>query len=299
MSHFAFITKNHLNPAYGGALLGARLVAARHGLEVRHAAPQEPDSVEEQRALVARSIAERPAAMVLLPAHATGLNDAIAQVNAAGIPLFLVVSEPTAGRWVSYISTDSERMAHDVAMALLAQLPADARVAIIDGHPGSITTPERHRGFASALQRFPGMTLVDSVPGDYQFAPGRVAALQLLQRHARLDGLLAANDLMAMGALQAFAETGRRVPMVSINGTPDAVAAVRREQLHATASFNTYRFGCLAAEAVARHLRGEAVPPRIVLPADIIDAGNAAEWDIPYERRVPPDWAATLAAIPS
>ena len=143
VSHFAFITKNHLNPAYGGALLGARLVAARHGLEVRHAAPQ--------RALVARSIAERPAAMVLLPAHATGLNDAIAQVNAAGIPLFLVVSEPTAGRWVSYIGNDSELMANDVALAMLERLPADARVAIIDGHPGSITTPERHRGFAAAL----------------------------------------------------------------------------------------------------------------------------------------------------
>lgn len=296
MTTVAVITKNHTNPAYQGALVGARSAAARFGLQIRHSAPQTPDDVEQQCALVRQAIEAKPAAIVLLPAHATGVNEVVREVNEAGIPLFLFVSEPTAGRWLSFVATDSEQMAFELAMHLLPGLAADAKVAIIDGHPGSITTPQRHRGFVRALARFPRMQLVDAVSGQYQHAPGREAAHELLRRHARLDAMLVANDLMAMGALEALQETGRQASVVSINGTPDAIAAVRSGRLVATASFNTHRFGCLALEAVGRHLRGEAVPRQIMLPADIIDSDNAAAWDIPYEQRTPPEWDRVVAA---
>ncbi|MCE3271364.1 MAG: uncharacterized protein K0S57_1761 [Ramlibacter sp.] len=296
MEHLRIITKNHTNPAYGGALVGARTVAARMGCTLDHRAPQTPDSPEEQSALVREAVAARPDAIVLLPAHATLVNDAIAQVNAAGIPLVLFVSEPTAGHWVGFIGSDDTRMAAALAHAVLRKLRPDAQVAFIDGHPGSITTPQRRRGFEEALAQYPGMRLVEAVSGMYQHDPGREAALALLARHERLDAILCANDLMALGALEAFTITGRSMPMASINGTPDAIAQVRAGRLVATASFNTHRFGCLAVEMTVRHLRGQPVPRRIDLAPDIIDAGNAAAWDIPYEQRPCPDWDQVVAA---
>ncbi len=296
MQHVSIITKNHTNPAYGGALVGIRAVAARMGVTIDHSAPETPDSPTEQCALVDAAIARRPDAIVLLPAHATAVNEAIARINAAGIPLVLFVSEPTAGQWLGFVGSDDTRMAADLADAVLRRLPADAKVAFIDGHPGSITTPQRRRGFELALARYPGMRLVEAASGFYQHAPGREAALGLLARHADLDALLVANDLMAMGALEALASTGRALPMASINGTPDAIAAVRAGRLVATASFNTHRFGCLSLEMAVRHLRGQPVPRRIVLPADIIDSGNAAAWDQPYEARTCPDWDRVTAA---
>lgn len=295
MEHLRIITKNHTNPAYGGALVGARAVANRMGCTLDHVAPQVADSPGEQSRLVERAIADRPDAIVLLPAHATGVNDAIARVNAAGIPLILFVSEPTAGQWVGFVGSDDTRMAASLAHAFLPRLRPDARVAILDGHPGSITTPLRRRGFEQALATHPGMQLVDVIAGDYQHAPGRDAARTLLARHARLDAILSANDLMAMGALEAFAQQGRSVPMVSINGTPDAIAQVRAGRLAATASFNTHHFGCLVVEMALRHLRGEQVPRRIDLSPDIIDAHNAAAWDKPYEMRQCPDWDQVVA----
>lgn len=296
LKHIRIITKNHTNPAYGGALVGARAVATRMGCQLDLRAPQVPDSPEEQSALLDEAIAERPDAIVLLPAHATEVNAAIARVNAAGIPLVLFVSEPSAGEWVGFVGSDDQRMAADLAHAVLRQLPADAKVAFIDGHPGSITTPQRRRGFEQALEQYPAMRLVEAVSGYYQHAQGRQAALALLSRHAELDAILVANDLMAMGALDAFDATGRRMPMASINGTPDAIAAVRAGRLTATASFNTHRFGCLVVEMALRHLRGEPVPRRVLLAPDIIDARNAAEWDKPYEARTCPDWAQVVAA---
>lgn len=77
MRHVAVIAKNHTNPAYGGALFGVRSVAAKFGYEVRHSAPQKADDIDEQAELIARAIAEKPAAIVLIPAHETKLGGSI------------------------------------------------------------------------------------------------------------------------------------------------------------------------------------------------------------------------------
>lgn len=295
MTHIALILKNHTNPAYAGALFGARAVAERFGYGVRHCAPQAPDDIPEQAALIAAAIAERPAAIVLLPAHESRLGESINDIDRAGIPLFTLVGEPHHGNRVCHVGSDDIRLTREVAAKVLSRLPSGARVAIMDGHPDSITTPKRHQGFLDALAGFPDVALVESVTGYFQSAPARQAALGLLARHQRLDGLLVANDLMAMGVLQALEQTGRELLMASVNGTPDAVAAIRQGRLVASASFNTLGFGCLAAEAAARFLRGERVPRRIVLPADIIDATNCEQWDKPYEARPRPQWETTVA----
>ena len=56
------------------------------------------------------------------------------------------------------------------------------------------------------------------------------------------------------------------------------------------------RFVYIGMEAAPRFVRGETVPRRIVLPADVIDETNWAAWDKPYEARPFPDWVSTVAA---
>lgn len=296
MRHVALIAKNHTNPAYGGALFGTRTIAERFGYEVRHSAPQKPDDIEEQTALIAQAIDAKPTAILLIAAHETKLTAAIRAINRARIPLVSLVGEPREGEWICHVGSDDVRLTREVAVRALQRLAPGAQVAIMDGHPDSITTPKRHCGFLEALAQFPQLRLAESASGDFQTAPARQAALGLLTRHPHLAAMLVANDLMAMGVLQALEETGRKLLMVSVNGTPDAVNAVRQGQLLATASFNTLAFGCLGMEAAARTLRGQPVPRRIVLPADIIDEMNWAAWDRPYEARERPDWDATVAA---
>ena len=296
MKHVAFIAKNHTNPAYGGALFGVRAVAERFGYEVRHGAPEKPDDIAQQAVLIEQAIDAKPAAILLIAAHETKLTPAIRAINRARIPLVSLVGEPREGEWICHVGSDDVRLTREVAARALQRLAPGAEVAIMDGHPDSITTPKRHRGFREALEQFPRLRLAASAHGDFQSAPARKAALALLAAHPRLAAMLVANDLMAMGVLQALEETGRKLLLVSINGTPDAVAAIRDGRLLATASFNTLRFGCLAMEAAARTLRGQPVPRRIVLPADIIDDTNWAAWDRPYEARERPDWDATVAA---
>jgi ribose transport system substrate-binding protein len=51
---------------------------------------------------------------------------------------------------------------------------------------------------------------------------------ELLSAEARIDGVLAANDAMALGALDAMREAGRPLSIVGINATPEAWRRSRR-----------------------------------------------------------------------
>ena len=62
----------------------------------------------------------------------------------------------------------------------------------------------------------------------------------------------------------------------------------------ATVDFDAMSMACIATEAALRHLRGESVPSRIMLPVQIVDASNYANWDRPYAERDCPSWAEVM-----
>ena len=65
----------------------------------------------------------------------------------------------------------------------------------------------------------------------------------------------------------------------------------------ATANFDAMAMSEIATEAAARHLRGEKVPAEIILPVQVIDAGNCATWNVPFEARSIPNWDAVIQAV--
>jgi ribose transport system substrate-binding protein len=46
----------------------------------------------------------------------------------------------------------------------------------------------------------------------------------------------------------------------------------------------------IATEAAVRHLRGETIPAEIMLPVQVVDAGNCAAWNAPFAARPSPVW---------
>jgi len=108
---------------------------------------------------------------------------------------------------------------------------------------------------------------------------------------ARIDGVLAANDAMALGALDAMREAGRPLSIVGINATPEGVAAIKAGELLASAAFDAMKLACLGVQAALRALGGERVPAEILLPVEVVDHSNCGVWDLPYTERSLPDWA--------
>ena len=292
----AVFPKNRVNPAYAAARLGADRVAARFGASVIHYVPQQPDNAEEQAAQVEAALLERPDAIVLTPVHPTRIDAALEQVVTAGIPLFGFISDLPAQPWRSFAGSDDRKLAEALATDVFARLSGEGTVVFVQGSFDSKTAIDRAAGFADAAARFPGIRVAGTCEGRYDFAVARVAVNDLLRRVAHIDAVIAANDMMALGAIAALREAGRTALVAGINAIPEAIKAIRRGEMVATADFNAMNLAAIATECALRHLGGEVVPRRVMLPVRIIDAGNAVLWDAPFEDRPQIAWADAVGA---
>ncbi len=281
----AVFTKNFSNPAYAAARLGAERAAALFGAEVQHFVPQTPDDPEQQGALIADALATRPDAFVFTPVHPTRIDAALARVQAAGIPLFGFVNEHPAARYLAYCGASDAQLASDIAEHLFTHLQDRGDVVIVEGPAESVTSIERVHAFEAAARRHPGIRIVGRCSGGYQREPARDAFAALLDGLPKIDAVLAANDIMAIGVLDALQAADRRAAVVGVNAIPQAVAAIRDGRMLATGDFNAMQMCFTATECALRHLRGEAVPARVDLPVAIVDRHNAARWDLPYAER--------------
>lgn len=287
----AVFTKNRTNPGYQAARIGAERTAKRLGASVSHYVPEQPDNVQEQIELIGRAIGERPDAVLFVPVHQTAVNDAILKFDAAKIPLFNLITKTTAGQRVCFVGSDDRALAMNVARRLFEKLSGRGDIVIFEGTPASATSGDRLDGFHDALKAFPDIKVRMSLCGDYQ----RDVARRVFTEHTGalqgIDAVLSANDFMAIGVLDVLTATGGPLPLiVGINAIPEAIAAIQARTMLATANFDPMAMSAVAMEAAIRHLRGEAIPPEIILPVQIVDAANYAEWNLPFEERALPVW---------
>ena len=284
----AVFTKNLSNPAYEAARLGADRAAELFGAQTLHFVPTQADDPQEQGELIDQAIALAPDALVLSPVHATKVDAAIARIHAAGIPITAFVNPIHAAPCVSYVGSDDFQLARAIARHLFDGFGGSARVLVVSGPFDSFTSLARLRGFEVAAGEYPDITLVGRIAGDYQRSTARERTERWLAQHVQagsLDACLVANDIMALGVLDALHAAGRSAAVVGVNAIPEAVQAIAAGSLLATADFNAMQMAFLATECALLHLRGEAVPQRIELPVQIVDASNCRHWDLPYAMR--------------
>ncbi len=284
------LTKNRTNPAYVGAQIGAARLAGSLGCTLVGAAPATPDDPGEQIALLEEALASRPDAILIAPVHTTALDPTLRKVVDAGIPLVFFVASAPAIPADTFVTADNRTLAAAVATRLFGHMGGSGEVAILEGLPQSPTAAPRTEGFRAAAAGFPDIRIAASAAGDYQRAGGRREMAGMLARHARIDGVVAANDAMALGAIEALREAGREAAVVGINAMPDAIQAIRSRAMLATVSYDALSLVCTGVHAAVRILTGLPVPALIELPAEVIDTGNCAAWELPYERRPLPSW---------
>lgn len=287
--------KNGINPNYRAFLLGADRVAAREGMLVTHRVPEPPDNVEQQMALLEADLENPPDAILFNPTDDSAMESRVAQATSSGIPIINFINRMN-GNFVSFIGGDEFAIGYNAARHLLAAIGAKGNVVVIEGPESAPTARERARGFAKAIAECPNVIRAGTACGHYQKQGGDVAMTQLLASVPHIDGIIAANDLMALGAIAAMERVGRLSPIMGSNGTVEAAHAIKDGRLSGSVDYDGFKMGCIAMEAMLRHLHGETVPKEIFMPAAIITRANVAPWLVPVEERPIPGWDETLSS---
>src|SRR6202000_1388296 len=213
----AVFTKNSTNPAYAAFRLAADKVGQATGAKIKHFVPNQPDNVDEQKAMVDEVLKQHPDVVGFIPVDDVAMAASGRKLNDADIPVVLA-SNPLPGQFVTYIGADDFDIGYREAHYLFGKLGGKGQIVILEGTAGAPTNRERLRGYKKALAESPGIKVLASLPGNYQQADGKRAMAQMLKDFPEIDALLSANDSMALGALEAMKEAGRTMTGISITG---------------------------------------------------------------------------------
>jgi len=290
----AVFTKNQTNPYFQAVRVGADAAAKVLNVKTLHYIPTKPDSIPEQMSQIEDVVVKKPDAIVFTPVDYKALVPGVEKINAAGIPVVNITDRSAAGKFVAFVGADDYSTALETARYLLKSLNGKGNIIILEGVKGALTNTDRVRGFNDALKENPGAKLLASQPGNYQ----RLQALQvmenLLQSHPQIDGVLAANDAMAMGAIEALEGANRTAKVIGINGTKEAVDAIKAGKLLASGDYNGFLQGCIGTIIAARTLRKLPIVPEIVLRPTVVSKENYQPYETPVESRACPTWEQAL-----
>lgn len=170
---------------------------------------------------------------------------------------------------VSFVDVDNVSGAH-TAVTHLVRL-GRRRIALITGPSSSLAAEDRKRGYLNALQerRVP----VDEsliIHGDFT-ETSSYEAMQRLLPHSP-DAVFVASDSMALGALRALREAGKRVPdELAVVGFDDMPQAATADPPLTTIRQPIGRAGVLAVEMLNDILENGPEPSRrIILPTELV-----------------------------
>ncbi len=286
----AVFTKNQTNPFFQAVRLGADNAAKQMNATVLHYVPTKPDSIPEQMSQIEDVVVKKPDAIVFTPVDYKAMTPGVAKINNANIPVVNITDRSEKGNFVTFIGAKDYQLGLQTGRYLLKALGGKGNIVILEGVRGVITNADRMRGFHDALKEFPNAKLLASQPGNYQ----RLQALQvmenLMQSYSQIDGVMAANDAMAVGAIEALEGAKRTALVIGINGTKEAVDAIKAGKLLATGDYHAYNQGCLSVMAALRYLHKQPVPKEILLPVSVIDRSNYQPYDIAPDQRSCPKW---------
>ncbi|HYP53443.1 MAG TPA: ABC transporter substrate-binding protein, partial [Pyrinomonadaceae bacterium] len=230
-------------------------------------------------------IAQRVDAIFLAPRESKGFEGPLQAAREAGIPVILIDREieGTPGRdFVTFIGSNFVEEGRRAGEWLAQKTGGKAGIVELLGTAGSSVANDRHAGFAEAIKSHPEMKIIAAQDGNFNRAQGQKVMENLIQAHGRsITVVYAHNDEMALGAIQALKDAGMQpgkdVIIISVDGQKSALEAIVRGEMNATVECNP-RFGPIAFEWLEKHLRGEQIPPKIIVPDKFFDETNAAQF---------------------
>jgi ribose transport system substrate-binding protein len=262
------------NPFYIAMLKGIRERAQELSWEVVTVSANEDKA--KQIAIVQDLIAHGVKGILISPIDAVGVNAAYDAAKAANIPIVSVARGSTSPNQTLHVAMDESQIGRDIAEWTAKAIGGEGKVAMLLGPSGVPTFRNLGDGYAQVMAKYPKIQVVFRADGPLTRERGVKQAEDALVANPDLKAIYAANDDVALGAMQAVlgAERSGKTIVTGMNGVPPALRAVKDGKLAMTVELNPVLWGRLGVDVLASYLKGEKVESRVFIKHVIIDQTN-------------------------
>jgi len=229
------------------------------------------DGLYEREKRFLRSLSGLIGGIIIHPYHVT-LAD-VNQLIGGKIPVLILgdfISDEAQPQNWDQVASNNLESAQLVVEHLIGL--GHRKIAFIQGPEGTPTSKRRLAGFLRALETA-GIPVVDDliVTGDYTHKGGYLAMKDLLNRHLRPTAVACANDLSALGALEAAKQMGLSIPQdLSIVGFDNIDEAALASPPLTTVHLSPRHIGKVAAETLIERMKGRQEPIRVLIEGSLV-----------------------------
>lgn len=262
---FSISTLN--NPFFVTLQEGAEAKAEEMGIELVMVDAQ--DGVAKQISDIEDLIQQGVDVILINPTDSASVGAGVEAANAAGIPVITVDRIAEGGEVAIHVASDNVAGGEMAAEQLVDLVGAGAKVAELEGIPGSSAARERGEGFHNIADD--SLEVVTTQTANFNRAEGLTVMENILQSNPEIAGVFAHNDEMALGALQAAEAAGREdLVIIGFDATDDAVKAVEDGRLDGTIAQQPVIIGEKALEAALKLYNDEKVDNFIPVELELI-----------------------------
>lgn len=262
------------NPFFVAVKEGAEAEAKAAGVELVVTDAQ--NNPGQQLADVENLIQQKPDILILDPADSDAIVEAVKKANTAKIPVFTIDRQANGGEVLTQIGFDAIKSGTIAGEALAKALNGKGNVVEIQGIMGTNVAQYRSKGFNLAMAKYPDIKIVAKQTANFDRGQALNVMENILQANPVIDGVYAANDEMAMGALAAMDASGRtsKIKLIGCDAIDPAIAAIKSGKMAATIAEPPFFLGKEAIKTAVKISKGETVEKSVILGSTLVTKDN-------------------------
>ncbi len=246
---------------------GAKVAGEELGVDLSIQGPVAESDIAKQIAMVENAISRNPDAIVLAPSASDPLVPVIEKAAAAGIPMILIDSGANTDKYVSFLSSDNEKIgvlaAEEMAAALKKKYgKAAGKIACITFLSGASSLELRKKGFDETIQeKYPEIEIVD-----FRDAQGKIGiainiAQDYLTQYKDLKGIFASNQPTGDEMVRALdIANNNKLAVIVVDAGPNEVWGVENGFVDAMIVQKPWLMGYMGVEYALKAIKGVTLP---------------------------------------
>ncbi len=233
------------------------------------------------------AITRKADAIIISPLDAAAASAPIERAVAAGIPVITAVTSANTDKIFADIVTDNVKGGTIITEKLVEEMGGAGNVVLLEGPIGQSTQIARREGIDTVLAAHPDVKILASKTANWQRSEGMMVMENWLSLYGdSINGVIAQNDEMALGAIQAIEAKGLStdsIRVVSIDGIVDGLRAVEAGKLF-TVYKPSHEEGQGAVDLALRAIKGESYEPLADFWGKTLEweGGTAKNYDVPW-----------------
>lgn len=220
--------------------------------------------------------------IILNPQDSGRCSECVERAVEQDLPIISVNTRVDDDRITSYVGSDDVEAGELIMQKAIDALDGEGNVVILEGPLGQSAQIDRIQGMKNVLKRYPDIHVIGDKTANWSRMEAKLVVSGWLQTFDRVDAVIAENDDMALGAIDAIKETGKMpgedILVLGIDGLKEALDEVRSGNMLMTVYQDAEKQAEVAVDVLVKRIQGGQIEREYRVPLSEVTAENVEEY---------------------